>query len=73
MRWFVPIIGESAEVKRTNALLSTELAGQELARMLDNDLQINKMLKIGELRRSCGVKDEMKYTVNVRTPPRYQK
>lgn len=66
----IPIIGQPSA---TNTLLSSELLAREIECIDANAKAFIGRMKVNELRKSCGVKDEIKLTVNVRKPPRYHR
>lgn len=69
MKADLPILGQPSI---SNKLLSMDLFAQELMRIDTHAKALHDRIKIHELRKSCGVKDEQQCTVNVRLPPRYR-
>lgn len=71
MKADIPIIGANSPTNQALRLLSADLINKEFRRLVDNELQLSKIMKIHELRKSCGVTDKSQTTINIRRPPRY--
>ena len=66
---FDPVLFKQDYTSQGISLLSADLIFKESMKILDNSLAFDKIMKINELRRSCGVTDKSTYTVNIRKPP----
>jgi hypothetical protein len=63
----LPILGQ---ISTGNSLLTVSLIQAEMRKIDANMKALQDRIKINELRKSCGVKDVIGYTINIRKAPR---
>lgn len=67
----LPIIGQNSPTNQGWSLFK-DLFRRETEKIDENAKAIKDRIKIHELRKSCGVEDSEKATINIRRPPRYR-
>jgi hypothetical protein len=66
----LPIIGANSPTNQAIGLFSSSLYAKEAVKILENGTVFDNLVKINELRKSCGV-EPSKTTITIRRPARY--